>query len=99
VPTGRFGGKFCDSIDYAGLTGCLHVAAVPVTDYEGGLWLRMGSQTTDFVGQVGGRGATRLIFFAGKSSGDSVYGTVWWKEKEARSPPTHFGRFVARRRQ
>src|SRR5438067_4552430 len=54
VPTGMFGGKFCDSIDYAGLTGCLHVAAIPLTTYEGGLWPRMGSVGTDFIGQVGG---------------------------------------------
>jgi hypothetical protein len=96
VPTGTFGGKFCDSIDYAGLTGCLHVAAIPLTPYEGGLWPR--PQTIDFTGTVGGRDFSRVIFFVGKSSGDSLYGTVRWMEKEGRSPPSHLGRFVAHRR-
>jgi len=95
VPTGAFGGKFCDSIDYAGLTGCLHVAAIPLTPYEGGLWMR--PQPIDFAGTVGGL-AGRVIFFSGKSSGDSLYGTVRWMEKEGRSPPSHLGRFVAHRR-
>ena len=99
VPTGTFGGKFCDSIDYAGLTGCLHVGAIPLTVYEGGLWPRRALDTTSlFFGQVGGRGSTRAIYFVGKSSGDSLYGTLRWVQMVYRSPPTHYGRFVARRR-
>jgi len=95
VPTGTFGGKFCDSIDYAGLTGCLHVATIPLTPYEGGFWPR--PKTIDFAGTVGGLSG-RVIFFSGKSSGDSLYGTVRWMEESGRSPPSHWGRFVAHRR-
>ena len=98
VPTGTFGGKFCDSIDYVGLTGCQHVAVIPPTTYDGGLWLRVPSGSSGFVGQVGGLNFTRAIFFAGTVAGDSAYGTVRWLEETGRSPPSHWGRFVARRR-
>jgi hypothetical protein len=98
VPTGTFGGKFCDSIDRAGLTGCLHVSAIPVAFYKGGLWRRMGPNTTGSFGEVGGSGLTPAIYFLGTSSGESLYGRVWWVQMENRSPPTHYGRFVARRR-
>jgi hypothetical protein len=97
VATGAFGGKFCDSIDYVALTGCLHVRSIPLTAYGSGSWQRLASDTT-FFGILGGDNFGPVIRFVSTMSGDSLYGTVFWSLTVARSPPTHSGRFVARRR-
>lgn len=94
APTGTFEGKFCDAIDYKDLTGCTHVAVQPPTAYGVGFWPPM-SPGSPFNGKVGSSAA---VTFSGMNAGDSVYGRVSWIQNAGRSPPTHRGTFVARRR-
>jgi hypothetical protein len=102
VPSGSFTGLMCSSIDYAGLTGCTAVAQrsdeygpwTPSAIYKAGgdslasIHLRVGS----------GLDYKPILSLSGPMLGDSIIGTVLWAAAPGRSPPTHSGRFVARRR-
>ena len=99
LTVGSFGGTFCDAIDTQTLTGCTHASAVATTTYsDGSLSKNTLDAVSDFAGTVGGAGLGPNVRLIGMMSRDSLYGRVQWSQFVARSPPTHIGRFVARRR-
>jgi hypothetical protein len=102
IASGEFSGKMCSQIDYTGLTGCtavsdrtdtygpystsmIHAEAVPPTI---AIRMRVGS----------GLDYKPILGFNGTMRGDSISGDVFWSAAPGRSPPTHWGHFVARRR-
>jgi hypothetical protein len=102
VPSGEFRGKMCSQIDYSGLTGCtavsdrtdtygpylssrIYAEAIPATIV---ITMRVGS----------GLDYKPILSLSGTMRGDSISGDVFWSAAPGRSPPTHSGKFVARRR-
>jgi hypothetical protein len=98
--------SFCDSIDYQGLTGCLHVSDRSIVQYKGLIAGPPDSTTTASL-QISidepedGFGLQRKMrTYSGLSletyAGDSIYGPIYWGGG-GRSPPSYRGSFVMRR--
>jgi hypothetical protein len=98
LATGTFGGTFCDSIDYVDLTGCLRVATIRVMAFEGYVSPRMPDDPTFSLFMVSRDSTPEITFSVLRAEGDSLVGRVSWTLRPWRFPPTHYGRFVARRR-
>jgi hypothetical protein len=108
LASGEFGGLFCDSMGGGGPVGCLHAGEVAPQLYPAGGLVLSSSFATDsgFSGGVDvfvptpttGTNNSPMISLTGTLAGDSLFGRVSWVLHPYRSPPTHSGRFVARRR-
>jgi hypothetical protein len=99
LATGQFAGNFCSAY---GPNGCTAVQAVSARTYS----RRIPFRTTNSVLYLNihapdpSSGITdyaRVSFIQFRVSGDSLYGGVQWALTPGRSPPQHYGTFVARR--
>ncbi|MDQ2664479.1 MAG: hypothetical protein M3Z05_00535 [Gemmatimonadota bacterium] len=99
--SGLLGGAFCDRFDTTSPGGCTRVSATaPITYSQLQTPMRL-SNGTYFI-WMGGKSATGnsvLMFPATTIARDSLSGTLSWSLVDGRSPPTHSGTFVLRRRQ
>jgi hypothetical protein len=99
---GTFTGRFCDVVDYAGLTGCARAGESATLEYPVGVLVLAapfdGGQP--FTISLRGPGSLdrNLQLIDVRLRGDSLVGEVRWAMTQARSPPAYWGTFVARRR-
>jgi hypothetical protein len=95
--SGTFSGFMCASVDYAGLTGCTSVKSR--TDYYASSHSTVAPGSLSLELEAGELSDYKpLLSFLGNFAGDSIAGRVYWRAAAGRSPPTHWGRFIARRR-
>lgn len=100
---GIFAGEFCDTWDVSSASGCTHVS--PLTgDYRPSSSSLSGfaADSSFFLGLQTSLNATYsngpAIYLNGRLVADSLVGDVRWMKYLYRSPPTHIGTFIARRR-
>jgi hypothetical protein len=100
---GSFAGLMCDVVDYQHLGGCLHVAPrtdayLTQPDYQHSYTDSTFQLLMRTDGPVETAYTRPFLFLTGTLRGDSISGEVSWLRSQGRSPPTHYGTFVGRRR-
>ena len=82
--TGTLTQRFCDTIDYNGLTGCTHVGTTGPASYVGDIGATRDSTTTEsldaYMMEVtpGTSTGRRLTMLNATYAGDSIYGRFVW---------------------
>jgi len=98
---GEFTGRFCATIDYQNLTGCMTLGGQQTLEYPSGV-LRSSGVLTDISILLDGpivhtTDPRRVWLTEATFAGDSIAGRVYWALSTGRSPPAYRGTFVARR--
>jgi hypothetical protein len=90
---GQFGGLFCSAWT---LDGCTGVRSMPSTAYTYNMNPSAIPDAGSFYLSVRGPGEfDPFVGFNATADADSLYGDVHWAASPGRSPPTHYGQFVA----
>jgi hypothetical protein len=99
VAFGTVTGRFCKVTPEQGCTSTTEVGPTPYPSggAVGPLTLTDPSNSVKIVLRLGGADRP-LVILRGRLAGDSITGNVWWAAGVTRSPPAHWGTFVARRR-
>jgi len=99
--TGMLTQRFCDSVDYYGLTNCTHAGPARSSTYVGGIGGAPDSTTTQSLNiytneVIPGTSTGRALTMLGATyARDSIYGRFIWGVPG--HEPTYFGSFVMRR--
>lgn len=101
--TGVLQVSFCNSIDYAGLTGCTSVSDRAAIQYAGSIGKSDYGDTPESLSFVigepdDGSGRHREVRSLNlRYAGDSIYGPIYWGASAGRSPPSYRGTIVLHR--